>query len=372
MSRFVQLHVLTSYPPANLNRDESGRPKTALMGDALRLRVSSQSEKRAWRTSDVFKVELGRGSKPKQAATVVAWEESPDPHLGTRTKEAGVRVFEALIAHHVKEKDARTWAKAIAEQFGELEKEKKDKPNNDLRIKQLCHFSPEERLSIDELVKLCAERGGGPTKDELKLLRSPQAAVDIAMFGRMLADKPAFNVEAAVQVAHAITVHKAAVEDDYFSAVDELNREDKGAGHIGERGFGAGLFYLYLCIDRELLKKNLGGYADLTGKALAALLHAVTKVAPTGMQNSHGSRAHASFVLAEKGSQQPRSLAQSFLKPIKPRDDDDDMLRMAVESIERRCTNFDKVYGPCADGRYRMNVETGEGSLAELVTFAQE
>lgn len=193
------------------------------------------------------------------------------------------------------------------------------------------------------------------------------------MFGRMLADAPAFNVEAAVQVAHAVTVHKSAVEDDYFSAVDDLNSglDVQGAGHIGERGYGAGLFYLYICINRELLLENLGGDTALMSKALEAFIHAVTKVSPTGMQASHASRAYASYVLAEKGDQQPRSLAQAFLKPIKPYDDED-MHEKAVKAIELRYTNFDKVYGACADARYKINVDTGEGSLNDLVQFVQE
>ena len=353
MFRFIQLHVLTSYPPANLNRDDTGRPKTALMGDALRLRVSSQSQKRAWRTSEAFEISLAG-------------------QIGTRTKMMGSRVFKALRDDGATEKQAREWAKRIAQQFGKLKSDKKVENNEDLEIEQLAHFSPEEVEAIDTLASNCAARKEGPTDEELKLLTHPKKAVDIAMFGRMLADRPAFNVEAAVQVAHAITVHKAAVEDDYFSAVDDLNRQNKSAGHIGERGYGAGLFYLYLCINRELLTENLGDSADLTGKALAALLNAVTKVSPTGMQNSHGSRAYASFVLAEKGDQQPRSLSQAFLKPVKPRDDEDDMFSKAVSSIERRCENFDKVYGACADTRYRINVETGEGSLADLIKFVQE
>lgn len=379
MSRFLQLHMLTSYPPANLNRDDTGRPKTALMGDAQRLRVSSQSRKRSWRTSDEFKSALTNGQKAQSAPVVVQWEDTPHPHLGTRTKEAGIQICKALSTRGVKDRDAKAWAASIAQQFGKLQKEKKDAPLNELRIEQLCHLSPEERAAVDALVESCAIRGSGPTDDELGLLREPGAAVDIAMFGRMLADSPSQNVEAAVQVAHAITVHKAAVEDDYFSAVDDLNREDKGAGHIGERGFGAGLFYQYVCVNRELLANNLGGdNAELVKRSIGALLHAITKVAPTGMQNSHGSRAYASYVLAEKGNQQPRSLVQAFLKPVKPRDDagngGDDMLALAVAAIEQRCTNFDKVYGACADERYRINVENPDegGNLDGLIVFAQE
>ena len=383
MSRFLQLHILTSYPPANLNRDDTGRPKTALMGDAQRLRVSSQCGKRAWRTSDVFRSALTQGQVGAPSPGVVLWEDKPHPHLGTRTKETGVQVYRALTERSIKDKDAKAWAASIAQQFGKLQKEKKDEPLNELRIEQLCHVSPEERSAIDALVQACATRQGAPTDAELELLRQPQAAVDIAMFGRMLANTPAYNVEAAVQVAHAVTVHKAAVEDDYFSAVDDLNRDDKGAGHIGERGFGAGLFYQYVCVNRELLASNLGDDAALAKRSIGALLHAIAKVPPTGMQNSHGSRAYASYMLAEKGDQQPRSLVQAFLKPVKP-GDDGDMLELAVAAVERRCNNFDSVYGPCAEQRRRLDVENpdrkvkpGEplgaiGSLAELVAFAQE
>jgi len=107
-------------------------------------------------------------------------------------------------------------------------------------------------------------------------------AVDIAMFGRMLASSPAFNVEAACQVAHAISVHPVVIEDDYFTAVDDLNNgmEDMGAAHIGETRFAAGLFYSYICINRELLIQNLDGNEDLANKAIRALTEAAVKVAP--------------------------------------------------------------------------------------------
>jgi len=353
MARFVELHVLTSYPPSNLNRDDTGRPKTALMGGAMRLRLSSQSQKRAWRTSDAFETSLAG-------------------NLGTRTKWMGKEVFQALKKAGIAEKAAREWTKAIAARFGKLKSDKKTEKDEDLEIEQLAHFSPEEIAAIKALTATCAERGSAPTESELALLSKPRQAVDIAMFGRMLADSPAFNVEAAVQVSHAITVHKAAVEDDYFVAVDDLNdgQDDSGASHIGERGYGAGLFYLYLCVNRELLQENLGGDEALTKKAMEALLNAVTKVSPTGMQNSFASRAYASYVLAEKGDQQPRSLAQAFLKPVTPYGDQN-MLAVAAKAIKTRCDNFDKVYGKCAELRYQIDVEAGEGTLPELVAFVQ-
>lgn len=349
MSTFLQLHVLTSHAPSNLNRDDTGRPKTALMGDALRLRISSQSQKRAWRTSDVFEEALGE-------------------HLGKRTRMLGKEAYDLIKAAGVDDKKAREWAREIAACFGKIKSDKKTEQDEDLQIEQLAHVSPTERAAVLALAQSCGERKAGPEESELKLLTSEVGAVDIAMFGRMLADSPAFNVEAAVQVAHAITVHRAAVEDDYFSAVDDLN--PRGAGHIGERGYGAGLFYLYVCINRDLLKANLNGDEALVSKALDALLQAITKVSPTGMQNSFASRAYASYVLAEKGSQQPRSLSQAYIKPVKPYGNQS-MLSEAVSALTKQREGFDKVYGLCADAHREINAEEGTGSLSEIAAFLQ-
>jgi CRISPR system Cascade subunit CasC len=277
-----------------------------------------------------------------------------------------------LKAGGIDEKNAREWAKLVARQFGKPKSEKATENNADLEIEQLAHFSPEEKDAITALTATLVARNSKPTDDELKLLGHPRRAVDIAMFGRMLADSAEHNMEAAVQVAHAITVHKAAVEDDYFSAVDDLNKKgDTGAGHIGERGYGAGLFYLYVCIDRELLAKNLGRDAALTRRALQALVDTVTKVSPTGMQNSFASRAYAAYVLAEKGNQQPRSLAQAFLKPIKPYGEES-LFDKSVEALATRCANFDTVYGACADTRFTLNVEKPQGSIQALADFVAD
>lgn len=348
MSTFIQLHLLTSYPPANLNRDDLGRPKTAVMGGAQRLRISSQSLKRAWRTSAIFK-------------------ESLDGHVGTRTKEMGIRIFRDLTKAKVKEKQAKDWAKAIAERFGKLKSESKENPLQEIEIEQLAHFSPEEIHALERLVKTLIKEQRKPTEEELELLRKRHRAADIALFGRMLASAPAYNTEAAAQVAHAITVHKVAVEDDYFTAVDDLNDggDETGAAHIGETGFAAGLFYLYLCINRDLLKDNLEGDEDLTQKTLHALTEAALTVAPSGKQNSFGSRAYASYVLAEKGARQPRSLSVAFLKPVNGAD----MLTEAITALTTTGGNMDKVYGPVAKGSYPLNATKGEGSLSELLEF---
>jgi CRISPR system Cascade subunit CasC len=350
MSTFIQLHLLTSYPPSNLNRDDLGRPKTAIMGGKTRLRVSSQSLKRAWRTSDLF-------------------AEALKGHIGTRTKTMGVEVYNALKAKGVAEGNAKTWGKQVAEVFGKAKKANAAKPLEELEIEQLAHFSPEEKSAIFALADKLATSSIGPSVDDLKLLQKKHTAADIAMFGRMLASSPAFNTEAAVQVAHAVTVHDVAVEDDYFTAVDDLNsgEDDLGAAHIGETEFGAGVFYLYLCINRDLLEENLGGKA-LAKKSLAALVEAAAKVAPNGKQNSFASRAYSSYILAEMGDQQPRSLSVAFLKPVRG----EDVLGKAITEIETKRANMEKVYGKCAEAIKTMNAETGAGSLDDIITFVTE
>lgn len=347
MSRFIQLHVLTSYPPSNLNRDDLGRPKSAQMGGVNRLRISSQSLKRAWRKSELF-------------------ESALKGHIGTRTKEMGVKVFNDLVAKGVKESDARDWAKSIAEQFGALKKPKDANSDEAVQIEQLAHFSPAEIVAIDALTATLAESKEKPTEAQLKLLRKDHAAVDIALFGRMLAAKPEFNTEAAAQVAHAITVHAVTAQDDWFSAVDDLNSglEDRGAGHIGEAAFGAGVFYLYICVNREQLLESLNGDVALRDRTLAAFLQAVTKVSPTGKQNSFASRAYASYVMAEKGDQQPRSLSLAYLAPVRGENHGDE----AIRRIQQKREAMDRMYGACADGYEEMH-EGNTTTLKDLIDF---
>jgi len=348
MKRFIQLHLLTSYPPSNLNRDDLGRPKTARVGGADRLRISSQSLKRAWRTSDLFQDALGG-------------------YIGTRTKRLGVEVRDRLKAKGVADKDAKAWAQPIAAQFGKLKKANKNKPDEDLEIEQLAHISPEERRGVDMLADKLASENRVPEDAEIQLLRHPVKAADIALFGRMLASYPSFNIDAAAQVSHAVTINAAAVEDDYFTAVDDLNtgEEDAGAGHIGETGFGAGVFYIYVCVNREMLIKNLDGDEELAKKALAALVETAAKIPPTGKQNSFASRAYASYILAENGNQQPRSLSVSFLKPVMGQN----LLASGIKILESQRDKMDKAYGLCADEHKVMNVEAGDGTLKDIIDF---
>lgn len=339
MTNFIQLHLLTSYPPANLNRDDTGQPKTAMMGGVLRARVSSQSLKRAWRTSPIFAERLAG-------------------HIGTRTKRFSGAIQEAMIAAGKTEEQAKAAAASVSAVFAKVDKD--DAPHTG----QLVHLSPNELATVDALAsRFAAGEAVDPTQEAL--LGGGEGAADIAMFGRMLADKPAHSVEAAVQVAHALTTHRITVEDDYFTAVDDLKSrtEDSGAAHVGETEFVAGVFYLYICIDRDLLARNLGDEA-LANTAVRALVEAAAKIAPTGKQATFASRAYASFILAERGSQQPRSLSLAFLKPVSGTD----TMEASAQALQQTVEKMDAAYGSCADERCTMDVAK-EGTLAALLDF---
>ncbi|MCR5220680.1 MAG: type I-E CRISPR-associated protein Cas7/Cse4/CasC [bacterium] len=385
MCRFIQLHVLTSYPACNLNRDDMGRPKTVRFPGGERLRVSSQSLKRSWRCSEEF-------------------QEALAGNLGVRTKELGKYVYYALnngvefdavlndqnasgTLEKLSSLRAMEIARAVGGVFGKMKAEYKKPPKGEnaeqegensaeerkkflesLECEQLAHLGPAELKSVGALVEQCRESGKVPEGDDLNLLRRDSMAVDVALFGRMLASSKEYNVEAAAQVAHAITVHNAIVEDDFFTAVDDLNKEDTGAGHMGVAEFGAGLFYIYLCIDRELLTENLGGNAELAGRAISALTRAVCTVSPTGKQSSFASRAKASFCLAEKGDAQPRTLAEAFMPALKG-GENGDVLAEAIRKLEAKRESFNRIMGE--DPKIRK-FSHEDGTLEEVCTFVAE
>lgn len=355
MTRFLQLHLLTAYPTSNLNRDDTGRPKTVEFGGAQRLRISSQSLKRAWRTSSVFASRLGA-------------------NMGKRTQRLGSEIKRYLIERGMDEAKAISFAQKIAEVFGKLEDKEERDPTF---IKQLAFIAPEEFARAYGLADK-ALAGEEPVPDKEALMTKSDSGADIAMFGRMLADSPAYNRDAAVQVAHALTTHRVAVEDDYYVAVDDLKnpaeREDAGTSFIGVQEYGSGLFYLYVCVDCDLLVKNLAGNTSLAGDAIEALIESAATVAPRGKQASFASRARASFILAESGEQQPRTLAAAFLKPVGAGDKRGDILAASIERLTQIRGNMDTAYGPCADATAQMYVgpDSSNGSLGEILGFCRK
>lgn len=349
MTTFLQFHLLTTYGPSNPNRDDMGRPKQAIVGGAPRLRMSSQSVKRALRESAFFALDL-------------------EGNMGTRTKRLYENLLNHLVANGATEEKARTAAEEVAGIFGKLEAPKKDDPK--LVATTLAFISPEEwKLAIELAEKSVAGEEMPKDKDLKKLvLRRADGAVDIAMFGRMLASDADFNRDAAVQVAHAITTHSVQAEDDWYSAVDDLNKaEDTGAGHLGETGFGSGIYYQYVCVDCDLLIENLGGDKELAARGVEALARGLAQSTPRGKQNSFAHHPLAHLVLAEAGNRAPRDLSGAFFAPIEEKP----LLEHSVEQLLKTRTAIDKAYNQVWQSEAKMQVGVG-GTLDEIVNFAGE
>ena len=350
MSRFLQLHYLTIYPLSNPNRDDLGRPKTASYGGAPRLRISSQSLKRAARLSDVMQAEL-KG------------------HMGDRTQRIGEVVRESLAAAGASVERATEIAKMVTDIFGKLDSAAGKK--GAIRTRQLVFISPAERSAAIALARRALAGENLPKDKDLKrlVLRTADGAADVAMFGRMLADDPDFNREAAVQVSHALTTHRSLVEDDYYTAVDDLKTtvEDSGAGFVGEASFGSGVFYIYACVNIDLLTQNLSEDRELAARAAGALAEALATATPSGKRNSFAHQTRACYIRAEKGGAQPRSLAGAFFKPV----EGEDLLASSIAALEKMAESLDSAYGACCDESEIMNVAAGRGTLKEILDFVR-
>lgn len=351
MSRFVQLHLLTEYPLSNPNRDDLGRPKTARIGGIERQRISSQASKRAIRTHEAFR-------------------EALTGHIGQRTQRMGEEIIAHLKGKGAAEADAIRIAKQIVPVFGKLDEKKS--PERAL-IAQLAFVSPDERAAALDLAEQALAGETLPKDKELvKLVMRPaDGAVDIAMFGRMLADNADLNRDAAVQVAHAFTVNAVTIEDDFYTAVDDLKTkaEDAGAGFVGEAGFGSGLYYLYICVNRPLLVENLAGDRDLAARGLSALVRAAALAVPGGKINSYANHARARYMLVEKGNAQPLNLAGAFTNPVKG----PDLFTTAVARLDKERADFIAAYGMRPEAELTMHVgAAGTATLAELAGFAAE
>lgn len=356
MTTFLQFHLLTPYPPSNPNRDDQGRPKQAMVGGHPRLRISSQSLKRAIRETAYFAQNLAG-------------------HMGTRTKRIAEKIEEHLRSCGADAEKARSAAAQVAGIFSKLESPKEGSP----LTTTLAFVSPEEWQLARELAEKFVVGEDLPKDKELKklVLRHADGAVDIAMFGRMLADDPDYSREAAVQVSHGFTTHRALVEDDYFTAVDDLKprEEDAGAGHLGELGYGSGVYYVYTCVNVDLLVENLSGDRDLAAKGLEALARALAMATPKGKQNSFAHHPLAQYVRAERGQRQPRDLSGAFFAPVDRRLRElgrNELVTASIAALEDMAAKIDRAYGSMVEAEKVINVPAEIGSLDEIAAFAAE
>ena len=179
--------------------------------------------------------------------------------------------------------------------------------------------------------------------------------------------------DGAVHVAHSFTVHAEEAEPDYFTAIDDLTREqgELGAGLIQTSELTSGLFYGYVVVDVPLLQANLSGDGELAAAIVERLIHLIATTSPGAKRGSTAPYGYADLVLIEAGARQPRSLAGAFQRPVPLTD-----LRMAAgDAIATHLRRFDAMYGAGETRRVAAMLETDgleatPGSLAELATWA--
>lgn len=328
-ARYIDIHILQTLPPSNVNRDDTGAPKTALYGGARRARVSSQAWKRATRKS---------------------FGDLVDPaDLGFRTKRLVEKLAERIQERgDHDEETAQALAVPVLEALGlKLEKprarKKAETGEGDVvpKAEYLVFLSAHQ---LDNLAEIAvATEGEKPDKRAVKAAADTAHGVDVGLFGRMVADSADLNVDAAVQVAHAISTHAVDNEFDYYTAVDDVRVEDEtGAGMIGTIEFNSSTLYRFATLDIAGLARNLGDAGAVGGAASAFVSGFITSM-PTGKQNTFGNRTLPDAVVVRVREDQPLSLVGAFEEAVPL--GDGGYLRSSASRLADHAEALDKAYG---------------------------
>jgi len=384
---FLQLHTLTSYPGTLLNRDDIGRAKRLPFGGATRTRVSSQCLKYHWRNFEgehaLYKMDVPESLRSRETfyrriVKPLVEEGHPEPLVAS----AALALQERLLS------DDRVNLSPLKSLLTE-----EDDPREVLETNQVTIFGvPEMRYlrdlvsdkveevtdefpvflngedpdsdTISDAAKILRDFSRGDLKKTLKGLELA-SGLDAAMFGRMATSDVLARGDAALHVAHAFTTHEQETESDYFSAVDELRRDDPqesgemGAGHINSQELTSGLFYGYVTIDVPLLVSNLSGVerenwtngnTDLAAGVVHRFVHLVATVSPGAKLGSTAPHSYANCLFVESGTAQPRTLANAFQDPV-PKNTQDGVLAESYDALAEYVEDMDGMYGTQTDRR---------------------
>ena len=311
---FVDFHVLQTVPPSCVNRDDTGSPKTAVYGGVCRARVSSQAWKRAMR--------------------VMFQEHFAEDELGTRTVHIVDMVAEAIVARDpsIKPENSLKMAEAIINLAGVSTK--------DAKAKALFFMS---RKQADNLAELALTNPKAGKKDAQAALNKGHG-VDVALFGRMVADDPKLNTEATAQVAHSLSTHKVENEYDYFTAVDDRSPKDNAvAGMLGTVEYNSATLYRYATVAAHNLFELLNHSPDAVGKTLAEFTRAFVLAMPTGRQNTFANRTLPAAVMVNLRTDQPVNLVGAFEAPVK--ETGEGFLTQSVRQLVRYAQEVYKDFG---------------------------
>ena len=359
--KFIQIHSLHGYPAVLLNRDDSGLAKRLKYGDRLRTRISSQCLKRHWRMAD-------DENNLKNISEVTA---------ASRSREIVTRkVIDPLrneYEQNLIESIEKEFQISVYGSKGNVKSSRQPLLLGEPEIRYLAGEAKKiaEQLSgKDEAeVKTTLENWRKLYKNNMKQLRDtcklPGGLVS-ALFGRMVTSDPEANIDAAIHVAHAFTIHKEESESDYFSVVDDLQRieDESGADHLGETELTSGIFYGYVVVDRDILLDNLGHDEEMACEIVRRLVHLIAKVTPGAKLGSTAPYGYASWVLIEASRCQPRSLAEAFRKPRKSEFEDGE------KALDEHLRKLDESYG-CNEIRRFMSLTNSPIQNAKQLTLPE-
>lgn len=338
-NEYLDIHVLETVPPSCVNRDDTGSPKTAVYGGAVRARVSSQCWKKAVR--DMFQDML------------------PQEERGLRTKK-----LHDLLTEAIRQKNPAAKAERLAEEAlkaaGITLKEKKEQKDQK-ETGALFFISPSQLEALAELAATSEKLD----KKECQAALKEVPAVDVALFGRMVADDPSLNFDAAAQVAHAISTHTVHNEYDYFTAVDDCAPEDNaGAGHLGTVEYNSATLYRYATVNVRELRAYLG---ERTPEAVRAFVEAFVRSMPKGKINTFANNVLPDAVYVTFRRDQPINLVGAFEQPVQAKNGGYVQPSVAALVQHTRATYADYLGQPEA----AMAVGAGMEELCARMTLPQ-
>jgi CRISPR system Cascade subunit CasC len=368
----VEVHALQTVPPSCLNRDDTGTPKSAVYGGVRRARVSSQAWKRATRR---------------------AFHDRLDPaELGVRTRRVAELLAARIAGLDGSIEQARAWdlaAETIQVATGsKLEVPKrKAKDDSDAAAPESRYLMFLSAHQLQGLAELAVKaHGAGPSfykdkanKELARQIANTRHSIDIALFGRMVADTADINVDAAAQVAHAISVHRVDIESDYYTAVDdykEREEDDLGAGMIGTVEFNSATLYRYAALDVDLLRANLGKglrhdepVTEPVRRATEAFIECFLTSMPTGKINTFGNHSLPSAVVVKLRTSRPINVVAAFEEPCRVEPEIGGHMRQACERLATYIPDIEGVYGLGQDTpTWVMRVGGDTEALAALGT----
>ncbi|MBO9468774.1 type I-E CRISPR-associated protein Cas7/Cse4/CasC [Endozoicomonas sp. G2_2] len=369
MRAFIEFHIIQNFAPSNLNRDDTGAPKDAIFGGHRRARISSQCFKRATRLA------------------TAEYDLIDAAHRGIRTKRLKGLLIERLAERDPEEAAAKIES-ALAAAGLSLSKKDAEKTEYLLFLgeKEVAGFAALIDEHWDELATVDASQNKKQRKaaappavgKKAKALLDGGKAVDIALFGRMLADLPAVNQDAACQVAHALSTHRVEREFDYYTAVDDRGGEDDtGADMIGQIEFNSATLYRYAVLDLAKLTANLQGDRELALSAVEAFTTAFVRAVPSGKQNTFAAHNAPDFIGVSLRHVAPMNLANAFEKPVAS-DIKHSLTEQSVQRLKAADEKLSAVYSDGNDewlyldltGQWAQDSDKGEAQ-PNLVALAQ-